>query len=104
MAFSALAVDAQAGIVAEDDKARDEEEKRRFILAAAQHPELDEARIDALVLALVSEWSYGPVTAETLTELPASTYDALSQACEKLSPQLSPRFSVTPDPKATTAE
>lgn len=104
MAFSALAVDAQSGVVASTPEEKDAEEKRRFVLAAAQHPELDEARTDALIMALVSEWSYGPVSPKSLENLPASTYDALVEACDKLAPKLSPRFAVNPDPKATTAE
>lgn len=103
MAFSALAMEAQNGISAATPEEREAEEKRRFVIAAAAHPELDEARTDALTLALVAEWSYGPVNSDTLANLPASTYDALVEACEKLAPQLSPRFAVSPDPKATTA-
>jgi hypothetical protein len=57
---------------------------------------------DALVVALVREWSFGAVTLEVLLDLPADTYRVLSEACSPHMNELMPNFQVSPDPKAST--
>jgi hypothetical protein len=58
---------------------------------------------DALVLALVTGWSYDlPVTAEGLGDIPGDAYDVIQKACGALSNALLPSFEVSPDPKAPT--
>lgn len=55
---------------------------------------------DAVVVALVREWSFGAVTLEVLLDLPADTYKVLSEACGPHMNELMPSFEVNPDPKA----
>lgn len=57
---------------------------------------------DALVVALVREWSFGEVSEAVLLDMPADAYRPLSAECAKHLDALMPNFSVSPDPKATT--
>lgn len=58
---------------------------------------------DALILALVREWSFGEVTLEAIAELPGDAFDALLIACRDLAPDLTPNYEPSPDPKAATS-
>jgi hypothetical protein len=78
--------------------------KKAVAIAMALRPELNEEYNETLMLALISEWSYGDVTRDALDELPVDTYDVILKHCEKLAPQLSPSFEVSKDPKVTTDE
>ena len=54
-----------------------------------------------LILALVRDWSYGPVNLDVLLdEVPGDAYDILARHCEKLWDELNPDFQADFDPKA----
>lgn len=54
---------------------------------------------DALVLALVEEWSFdAPVTADGLEDLPHKAITALRVACQAFRDELLPDFGPNPDP------
>jgi len=55
---------------------------------------------DAVVLAMVQDWSFGPVTVDVLLDIPADCYKLLSDACSPHMNDLMPSFQVSPDPKA----
>ena len=57
---------------------------------------------DVSVLALVKEWSFGPVTKDSLLDLPSAAYDEIQKAVAPHITALLPNFGVDPDPKATT--
>lgn len=94
MGFGTIAFDIKNRIV--DEK----EQEAEFTKAGLQNPEMMEAINDAEILALVSEWSYGPVSQDTLENLPSGTYNDLSKVCSPLAKQLSPNFVMETDPKA----
>lgn len=54
---------------------------------------------DALVVALVREWSFGEVSEAVLLDMAADCYRVLSTECAKHLDALMPNFSVSPDPK-----
>ena len=79
------------------------DEEKAAAIAANLDPELLVAADDlndAVVIALVREWSFGAVTTDVLLDLPADTYEALSNACQPHMNDLMPNFQVSPDPKA----
>lgn len=81
----------------------EDEQKRRYGQAMLPHPELMNAVDDALIVALVSAWSFEfPVTMETVGDLPSPAYDALKEECERLAPELFPSFDPTPAPDSPT--
>lgn len=58
---------------------------------------------DALIVALVKDWSYEtPVSVETLGDLPGEVYDALQDATAPFLDRLLPNFGVSPDPASPT--
>lgn len=89
--------DFDAGDLGDEDKAA--------VLAAKLDPALiasaDDLN-DAVVIALVREWSFGEVTAEVLLDLPSDAYKELSAACAPHLNGMMPQFGVDPDPKATS--
>lgn len=62
------------------------------------------AATEALVFAVVSDWSFGPVDQDTLDNMPDTVVDAINEAAvaggyiEKLNPD----FGVSPDPESPT--
>lgn len=75
----------------------DSPDPRRF---NGTHMALSDALGDALILCLVREWSYGEVSSAVLEDLPVDQFEPLFKACRDLAPQLTPDYSVGPDPKA----
>ena len=65
--------------------------------------ELVDAVGDALIVALVREWSFGEVTPDAVAELPADAFDVLLIVCRDLAPELTPNYDLSPDPKAVTS-
>lgn len=56
---------------------------------------------DALVLAMVEEWSFdAPITADGLEDLPHKAITALRVACQEFREELLPDFGPTPDPQS----
>jgi hypothetical protein len=69
-------------------------------LALASHPDavLVEDLNDALIVALVAEWSHpAPVTLEGILDIPGADYDALRRAVAPMVTDLVPDFT-EPDP------
>jgi hypothetical protein len=64
---------------------------------------MTERVVDALILCLAKEWSFGPVEAAVLEEFDAETYDRLSAACRPFQSELLPDYSPDVDPKARTS-
>lgn len=58
---------------------------------------------DLLIVALTESWSLdAPIAVESLLDLPARTYSALRDACQKLAPALDPDFDPNPDEASPT--
>lgn len=58
---------------------------------------------DLVVVALVSEWSWGyPITVEGLGELAGGTYDQLRELVSPMASELMPNFETNPDPVSPT--
>ena len=59
---------------------------------------------NALVLAIVSEWSFGPVDLETLLTVPTSDLDEIQKHCatDEYTNVLTPDFGVDTDPESPT--
>ena len=93
------------GVPSFDAEALTDEDK-----AAAVASQLDPSLLssadeltDAVAVALVQAWSFEKnITVDSLLDLPADAYKALSEACVPMLPSLLPQFEVSPDPKATT--
>lgn len=57
---------------------------------------------DALVLALVREWSFGEVSEAGLMDLPGKTLDAVRSLCMPFMADLMPNFGPDPSPDSPT--
>lgn len=68
------------------------------------HMQLADRVSDALILALVAEWSFGDVSQDILEGLPADCFDPIFRACRDLAPELAPDYGPDPDPKAPEAK
>lgn len=76
-----------------EDMPEGKDKQRAAALMVAQHPKEFRAVDQALILALVQEWSYPfPVSADGLGELPGHAYDALKAACEPKLTEIFPSF------------
>lgn len=59
---------------------------------------------EALLLAVVDEWSYGPVTVETMDSMPDAVFAILDEKCQELGyfEKLQPDFGRSTDPDSPT--
>ena len=59
---------------------------------------------NALVLAVVQDWSYGPVDLDTLLNVPTAELDEIQRRCasDAYTKVLQPDFDVNPDPDSPT--
>jgi hypothetical protein len=74
------------------------------MLASADGLSGMEDMAEALVLAVVSEWSYGSVCQEVLDDLPDAAIKAIDRHCQSAGyvATLMPDFGVSPDPDSPT--
>lgn len=64
---------------------------------------LDDELADAMVAALVTDWSYAePITADSVADLPGAALDVLARECVRLLPRLFPSFEPTVDESSPT--
>ena len=59
---------------------------------------------NALVLAVVNEWSFGPVDMDTLLDVPTSDLNEIQRRCsgQEYQDVLNPDFGPSPDPESPT--
>jgi len=60
---------------------------------------------EAMILAVVEDWSYGPVDAETMDAMPDAAFSILDKKCGEIGyfEKLTPNFSADPDPDSPTS-
>lgn len=90
------------------DPSLDEDQKAlaagKALMASADGLDGIEEMAEAMVLASVAEWSYGPVEADTLDELPDAAVTRIYDYCQSNGyvDSLMPDFGPSPDPDSPT--
>ena len=108
-------VDVPGGWISLRDPKRVKERDRRPIMgkaASLRSSMTEESNLDLIgayelndlvAIALIESWSFGDtVSIEVLTDLEATSYDAIQKVTAPLLAQLMPSFEPTPDPESPT--
>lgn len=97
-----------AAPAADVDQTLDDEAKAlaagRALMASSDGMDGIEDMAEAMVLAAVSEWSFGEVTAEVMDSMPDAAVQAIYDACQEQGfiEKLMPDFEPSPDPDSPT--